>query len=33
VTRPHTDQKDRDRLDDGGVVLDAEPAHDDEEAE
>jgi len=30
VTRPHTDQKDRDLLDDGGVALSVEPANDDE---
>lgn len=28
--RPHTDQHDRDRLDDGGLALDTEPAHDDD---
>jgi len=32
VERPHLDQHARDLLDDG-LVLDAEPAHDDEEAE
>jgi len=30
MTRPHLDQTDRDVLDDGGLVLDAEPAHDDD---
>lgn len=30
MTRPHTDQKDRDLLDDGGVALSVEPANDDD---
>jgi hypothetical protein len=33
VERPHLDQHARDLLDDGGLVLDAEPAHDGEESE
>ncbi len=33
VERPHLDQHARDLLDDGGLVLGAEPAGDDEEAE
>lgn len=30
MTYPHTNQGDRDLLDDGGVVLSAEPANDDD---